>query len=285
VNYGFFCSLCVRILVLQSDHQNRSLVSALMESADIWEAWALWSVLELFVRVVDTNASRDARRANDADYQRFIEHFKGLSLQGVKLWIFILTLTIAFNVLMEGAVSLMAPTLCFSLYKECESCEEWYSSHYKLAASSVLYILCCFALVFVFTFERMFQEYLHDIKPVWKFWGVKGVVSVTYFQYLVLCYGLRLSDADATLWHCLLCCIEMPLLSILHATKAYPCGENEEWVIELLNSCAPPSEPKGGQEGHLDEGDRERDGDEAQDRELELRTAATAAEVEAGCCR
>lgn len=237
VNYGFFCSLCVRILKLQGNHQAREMVNALLESADIWEAWALWSVLGLFVRVVEFNASQDANRRHDVDYQRFITHFKGLSLQGVKLWVMILFVTIVFNVMMEGVVSILAPTWCFHTYNACQTCEEWYSANYKLAASSVLYILCCFALVFVFTFERVFQEYLHDIKPVWKFWGVKGVVSVTYFQYLVLNYGLRLGPADATLWHCLLCCIEMPLLSILHSTKAYPCREGEEWVAELLKTC------------------------------------------------
>ena len=44
------------------------------------------------------------------------------------------------------------------------------------AASAVNFILCSFALAFVFTFEHTFNEYLHRIGPFWKFWGVKGVV-------------------------------------------------------------------------------------------------------------
>lgn len=235
VNYGFVCSLCVRILKLQPDHQNRTLVSAVMESADIWEAWALWSVLELFVRVVEVTSSRDKRRQGDTEYLEAVKAFKSLSLQGVKSWVFILTLTIMVNVFMKGIVGVLAPTLCFSMTKSCHSCEDWYVSNVETAAESVLFILCSFALVFVFTFERVFSEALHDIQPFWKFWGVKGVVSVTYFQWLVIKYGLSYDETHLYLLHTFLCCVEMPLLAILHATCAYPYGK--PWLKVLLETA------------------------------------------------
>lgn len=235
VNYGFFCGLCVRILRLQRDHQNRGMVSAAIESADIWEAWALWSVLELFVRVVEAASSRDPRRVHDAEYRETIKAFKALSLQGVKAWVFILTCTITVNVLMKGAVAVFAPTLCYWMYKECTSCEEWYHKNISLAAQSVIFILCSFALVFVFTFERVFEEYLHSIQPFWKFWGVKGVVSVTYFQWLIISYCFGLDEDGIYLTHCLLCSLEMPLLSVLHATCAYPYGK--PWLGVVLDTA------------------------------------------------
>eukprot|EP00434_Breviolum_minutum_P033393 symbB.v1.2.029546.t1/scaffold3246.1/size60379/2 len=65
INYGFLCALCVRILKLENTGQNRTIVSAMIDSADIWEAWALWSVLRLFVRIVDKGSERMVEREND----------------------------------------------------------------------------------------------------------------------------------------------------------------------------------------------------------------------------
>eukprot|EP00429_Kryptoperidinium_foliaceum_P009357 CAMPEP_0176006266 /NCGR_PEP_ID=MMETSP0120_2-20121206/2633_1 /TAXON_ID=160619 /ORGANISM="Kryptoperidinium foliaceum, Strain CCMP 1326" /LENGTH=464 /DNA_ID=CAMNT_0017338999 /DNA_START=59 /DNA_END=1452 /DNA_ORIENTATION=- len=65
MNYGFICTLCVRILRLQDVEQNRSMAMALLHSADIWESWALWSVLQLFTRIVDHDSQEEARRAQE----------------------------------------------------------------------------------------------------------------------------------------------------------------------------------------------------------------------------
>jgi len=45
---------------------------------------------------------------------------------------------------------------------------------------------------------------------------------------------LGLDDSTTYLLHCLFCCIEMPLLCLLHATCSYPFGK--QWMIELLKS-------------------------------------------------
>ncbi|CAE7267979.1 unnamed protein product, partial [Symbiodinium necroappetens] len=55
----------VRILKLENTDQNRTIVSAMIDSADIWESWALWSVLKLFVKIVEHASQRVVSREND----------------------------------------------------------------------------------------------------------------------------------------------------------------------------------------------------------------------------
>jgi hypothetical protein len=229
LNYGMFCSLCVRILVLQDSKENRHMVTAVIDSADIWESWALWSVLELFVLVTEISAKRE--RADDQEYLATIKAFKTLSVQGVKAFFLILVTFISADILVKGVLGPSFPTLCYWFYKDCMTCEDWYELHINPVAQSIIYIMCSFALIFVFTFERMFSDFLHCIEPYWKFWGVKLVVSVTYFQWLVLNYCLQLPSRETYTLHCFLCCIEMPLLSLLHATCAYP--YKKEWLEQL----------------------------------------------------
>ncbi|CAE7805971.1 SVEP1, partial [Symbiodinium microadriaticum] len=227
VNIGFFGHLCVRKLALQLDGHSLHIISTIMESSEIWEAWALWSVLGLFVTVVDVESRRDPA------HQEFAVPFRNLSLQGVRTWVFMIIIITATRLVMIGVLQSRAPTLCFWASKTCTSCNELYDQNIHLAAAAVNFILCSFALAFVFTFEHSFDQYLSKIGPFWKFWGVKGVVSVTYFQWLVLTYGpLNLDDKRIYELHCLLCTVEMPILAVLHATCAYPYGK--PWLNYLL---------------------------------------------------
>lgn len=78
------------------------------------------------------------------------------------------------------------PTLCYWVSGTCTTCDAWYSEHIASVAEGVVYILCCFALAFVLTYEKVFNDYLKRIEPYFKFWGVKLVVTVTYLQSLAL---------------------------------------------------------------------------------------------------
>ena len=49
LSYAMFCALCVRIVELQNTSDNQEMVTAAIDSADLWVSWALWSILELFV--------------------------------------------------------------------------------------------------------------------------------------------------------------------------------------------------------------------------------------------
>lgn len=235
VNLGFFMQLSVRLLTLSNDHsgmedsQSGAMISIIIESADIWEALALWSVLDIFVRVVDVESQRLP------DIQSLVSSFKNLSLQGVKTWVFIMAGIVATNVVMNGVLEIHVPTLCSRLSSSCQTCSDLYHHNVHAAATAVNFILCSFALVFVFTFEHAFEEHLAKIEPFWKFWGVKGVVSVTYFQWIVLSLGpWELSSSRVYLWHCLLCSLEMPILALVHVIRAYPFGK--PW-LEFLLEC------------------------------------------------
>ncbi|CAK9007064.1 unnamed protein product [Durusdinium trenchii] len=226
VNIGLFGHLCVRKLSLQGQHHSVQVISTIAESSEIWEAWALWSVLGLFVTVVDVESQEDAERRS------FVKPFRNLSLQGVRTWVFII-MAISVTRLATTFLEHSAPSLCFWVSKSCMSCTKLYEDHIHLAAAAVNFILCSFALAFVFTFEHTFDEYLRRIGPFWKFWGVKGVVSVTYFQWLVLSYGpFHFEQKRIYLLHCLLTTVEMPILAVIHSCCAYPFGK--PWLEYLL---------------------------------------------------
>ncbi|CAE8643485.1 unnamed protein product [Polarella glacialis] len=223
VNIGFFCTLCVRILKLQPSSHVRTMVAVVIESPDIYEALALWSVLELFVKVVDAEAGKDPQR--DADARSSFGSFKSISLQGVKAWAFIQSVAVAAKLVLQGVVAVYFPTLCYWVSKSCKSCNDLYEDNVAAALGAVTFILCSFAIMFVFYFEAGYRRYLHDIGPMWKFLGVKGIVSVTYFQWLVISMLARWFNWDDTnvyLWHCLLYAFWMPVLAVFHATLAYP---------------------------------------------------------------
>eukprot|EP00439_Symbiodinium_sp_Y106_P021733 s2781_g2.t1 len=165
-------------------------------------------------------------------YLEVVNAFKKLSLSGVQAWVFILLLATLVEVMFKGILAPSMPTVCYWVYKKCENCNVWYDLNFYQSTQGIIYILCSFALIFVVAFERVFQDYLHGIQPYWKFWGVKIVVSVTYFQWLLFKYGFQMHEEEIYLTHSLICCIEMPILCLLHATYAYPYGE--EWMKHLL---------------------------------------------------
>jgi len=220
MNIVFFCAVCVRALKLQPTSHLAMMVPVVIESPDIYESFALWSVLELFVKVVQ------AEMANrDAEDRTSFESFKTISLSGVKLWVLIQTLTVCFKLVLEGLVAVYAPTLCNWVTKSCTGCDMWYREHLEMALAAVTFVLCSFAIMFVFYFEAGYRQHLHKTEPMFKFLGVKGIVSVTYFQWLTisaLASPLGLHSTQIYLFHCLLYAFWMPLLAIFHRSLAYP---------------------------------------------------------------
>jgi len=220
VNISFFCAVCVRVLKLQPESQLRTIVSVVIESPDIYEAFALWSVLEFFVRVVQAETAK-----KDSEAMMSFRSFKSISLQGVKAWVWIQSAAVALKLCLQGAVSVYMPTLCFWASKSCASCSQWYDETISTASSAVTFILCSFAIMFVFYFEAGYRHYLRKTEPMWKFLGVKGIVSVTYFQWVVISLLARPFSWDDThvyMFHCMLYAFWMPLLAVFHALLAYP---------------------------------------------------------------
>ncbi|CAK9039837.1 EGF and pentraxin domain-containing protein 1 (Polydom) [Durusdinium trenchii] len=126
---------------------------------------------------------------------------------------------------LRGVVAVYVPTFCYWASKSCMSCETWYEENVATALTAVTFLLCSFAIMFVFYFESGYRHQLEKTEPMWKFLGVKGIVSVTYFQWLVI-------EALASFWHwdesrmylvhCLLYACWMPLLAMVHTFLAYP---------------------------------------------------------------
>lgn len=48
------------------------------------------------------------------------------------------------------------------------------------------FFTCSIALFAVLQYERAFNNVLHPVNPFWKFWGVKGLLSVNFLQSTVL---------------------------------------------------------------------------------------------------
>eukprot|EP00930_Biecheleria_cincta_P020225 TRINITY_DN15257_c0_g1_i1.p1 TRINITY_DN15257_c0_g1~~TRINITY_DN15257_c0_g1_i1.p1 ORF type:complete len:1049 (+),score=136.23 TRINITY_DN15257_c0_g1_i1:3-3149(+) len=230
LNIVFFCSLCVRVLKLQPASQLRSMVAVIVDSADIYEAFALWSVLRLFVKVAERI------EGHNATFRSFGE----LALKGVISWVIIQLCAVVIKLVLQGLIAVYAPTLCYNYSQSCTSCEEWFESTFGLALSSLSFMLCSFAIAFVLYFERAYAKHLETIDPTWKFVGVKGIVSVTYTQYIIiklLASPRGWNDTWVYLLHCLLYAAWMPVLAIVHMKWAYPCYRcNKEFKIRRYDS-------------------------------------------------
>ncbi|CAE7673546.1 SVEP1, partial [Symbiodinium pilosum] len=134
-----------------------------------------------------------------------------------------------------------------------------------IALSAVTFLLCSFAIMFVFYFESGYRHHLEKTEPLWKFLGVKGIVSVTYFQWLVisaLASPLKWTSNQVYLFHCLLYAFWMPLLALVHTFLAYPFysfrrSEQAEgalapmapWLLTWLKTLEEPSEQRRAERG------------------------------------
>lgn len=272
-NYCFLCALCVRMLKVNSDQRSLDVAMATLGSADIWEAWALWSVLKLFVLyvepamkqhsktirrnfttkfkrtktqplVVRSSIAQQASQAAENTAELFlsvVSIFGNLSLMGVRSWVMTLTVLSSAEITVKGILVPRVPTLFFWLTDDCVGGSRWYDLHVAPVAEGIVFMMCSFALAFVVAFEHALSHDLEEIEPYWKFWGVKLVVSVTYMQWIAISSFSGLDSRDQYLCHCFLCCIEMPLLCVVHSWKAYP--YNHPWVKAMLGNSAPRDRP------------------------------------------
>ncbi|CAK0793721.1 unnamed protein product, partial [Prorocentrum cordatum] len=155
-------------------------------------------------------------------YLKAVTGFQKMSLGGVQSWAICLVITNVMEILVKGIIAPSFPTVCNFALKSCTSCATFYDINVYPVTCGITYLLCSFALVFVVAYERQFHDYLAPIEPYWKFMGVKSVVSVTYFQWFVFKWILQLEEQKMYFWHTLICCVEMPLLCIMHSNCAYP---------------------------------------------------------------
>lgn len=111
------------------------------------------------------------------------------------------------------------------------ACEDiWNSASLLMVVAD--FFTCSIALLAVFHYEWTFSEVLRPVRPFWKFWGVKGLLSVNFLQTAVLTAigslgGARSSRYFCAFLHFYLVCLESFMLAVLNAF-AYP-TEQSRW--------------------------------------------------------
>merc|ERR1711871_664881 len=108
------------------------------------------------------------------------------------------------------------------------------------------FLASCTALYNLVQFEVSFEEQLHPFRPTWKFWGTKILVSITFFQQLVLSYcknwlpaHLAPTEPQNNLLHSTLLSLELVCVALLHNLAWNPDDHemndeedhDTEWVI------------------------------------------------------
>lgn len=248
-----------------------------IQTADIWEAWALWSVLKMFTTIVDSVAKTNRnKRANmggsdsagtssgaagvtrsraergrrgsaeaaigglaepllggggkdaggvaavtaesssiagfgkitpssssdivsrsggeqttpDATIaDRAVTAFQRFALAVLKCYVFTSMLANIAEVSVKGILGIHFPSVCPFLLRSCDfSCQTWWDDFVGPYDALIISSLCSAAIYCVFVFEGAFRGELEQLEPYWKFFGVKGVVSVTWTQWLVIRY-------------------------------------------------------------------------------------------------
>merc|ERR1711920_221287 len=105
------------------------------------------------------------------------------------------------------------------------------------------FFTCSIALYAVLQYERTFAKLLKPKSPFWKFWGVKGMLSVNFLQRIVLmAVGFLGNSEDAqmsqdyrTFLNFFLICAEVTLLALLNVF-AYACSEQSTSASSLTTN-------------------------------------------------
>merc|ERR1712187_101352 len=92
------------------------------------------------------------------------------------------------------------------------TCEDLWNA---VASSMVIanFFTCSIALFAIFKYERAFADLLESTRPFWKFWGVKGLLSVNYLQTIVLRFCWVGSHRRCILIKFFLLCVESLVLA------------------------------------------------------------------------
>eukprot|EP00438_Fugacium_kawagutii_P026644 Skav208635 [mRNA] locus=scaffold3433:231994:235117:- [translate_table: standard] len=78
----------------------------------------------------------------------------------------------------------------------CRGEDVWNSTSLLMVAAD--FFTCSIALFAVLQYERAFNRVLHPVNPFWKFWGVKGLLSVNFLQSTVLAIVSWITANDGT---------------------------------------------------------------------------------------
>lgn len=109
------------------------------------------------------------------------------------------------------------------------------------------FFTCSIALYAVLQYERAFSAMLEPVRPFWKFWGVKGLLSVNFLQRLVLMAlgtmasrSLQLNHEFRTFLNFFLVCVESALLAMLNIFAYAPASDESNACTTEPQSLAKP---------------------------------------------
>ncbi|CAD7932237.1 unnamed protein product [Amoebophrya sp. A25] len=156
---------------------------------------------------------------------RAVTSFQRFCLAVLQLYVLFSMLSNILEVMVKGILGIHFPTLCPYILQTCEySCITFWDDNVGPYQALIISLLCTAAIYCVFVFEGAFHGELSLLDPYWKFFGVKGVVSVTWTQWLVIRYAIFgfYLQFEAYYFYAFLCVMEIPILTIIHAFFAYP---------------------------------------------------------------
>lgn len=228
-----------------------------MDVAKLFSAVALFAFQRLLVLYVDSFASealQDGHATSAARYQKkLMDSFQRLITAGLQQYICLGFVCNSLLVLVK-TLDWQNPQRCEQFLSKVASV--WFPRHEisltisdlalvesqhtrssSLACEdvwnsvSLLMVLadsftCGIAVFSIFQYENTFSEPLHPVRPFWKFFGVKGLLSLSFLQGVLLMAAGVLSGGRATVYFRLFCrvylvCIESFLLAALNFF-AYP---------------------------------------------------------------
>eukprot|EP00931_Biecheleriopsis_adriatica_P108783 TRINITY_DN83072_c0_g1_i1.p1 TRINITY_DN83072_c0_g1~~TRINITY_DN83072_c0_g1_i1.p1 ORF type:complete len:368 (+),score=73.57 TRINITY_DN83072_c0_g1_i1:155-1105(+) len=240
--------------VITTNREDTWSAEAMMDVAELFSAVALFAFQRLLVIYVDSSSTS----AGESD-KGIRRGFQRLISMGIRQYV---VLAFGFNSLLvvvkawdwlypsscERGLEFMAKlwfprhsivlhpgaTLDHSLHTRTASlaCEDvWNSVSLLMVVAD--FFTCSIALFAVFQYERTFSILLRSVNPFWKFWGVKGLLSVNFLQSTVLTVlGVLMGDKVLgdfrTLLNYYLICVEACLLAVLNLF-AYP-PQHPDWI-------------------------------------------------------
>lgn len=209
--FGLLAVRCLRILPERGDQDLWDATSTL-DAAELWESWALWSFQKLFIRYA---------QASNEPNPLFV-HLKRLCQAGVQQYLIFNVLTNVFE-FAARAVALFRPEVCELMWGGSSDCQDVFFRLQDHLVGAMWYS-CSVAIFCILRFEISMSECLAPIRPFWKFWGAKLIVTVASIQRLVLFGFTAFSLFQVPFaWyaHAYLLCLEVCVLSVIHFW-AYP---------------------------------------------------------------
>mmetsp|Transcript_165766 Transcript_165766/g.532274 ORF Transcript_165766/g.532274 Transcript_165766/m.532274 type:complete len:493 (-) Transcript_165766:68-1546(-) len=265
--YGLCAVHAVR--VLNVNREDTWQAEGMMSAAELYSALGLYAFHRLLVAYTDCPVLRQRSKADQALWRGF----RGLIETGLKQYVVLVFGCNALE-LVAKTWSWMNPSYCVSLLASAASI--WFP-HHKIQISlsdevvhntthtrtstmacedlwntvSLLMVVanfftCSIALYAVLRYEHAFADKLKDHSPFWKFWGVKGLLSVNFMQRIVLMVvgalaTRQISEDFRTFLNFFLVCIESAILALMNLW-AYALPESsflkDRGVADTPGGCA-----------------------------------------------